>query len=351
VTHQTVLRCLDCAVRFGVMAVLDDSPRLGEAPEITDDAHAWLVSLAYRKAEDLGYPHELWTTGLPARHVGAHAMAAGHPCLQSIVQGTVCKVLARHEVRPHKVCCYLERREEAFKMKMADGLCVYREVAVLRGSEAVWTNVAIISFDEKPGIRANGNTAPDLPPKAGSHVSFARDHDYKRHGTPSLLAGIDLLTGKMHACIEDRHRPREFVSLLKRLDAAYPADTAIKLILDNHSDHIFKETKGWPATQPTGRFSFVFTPKRGSWLSLVEGFFSKMARSMLRHTRVASKPELKPRILSRPRRYRPRPCHSYLGLQSRRGRVIGVGLWKASTSAPARGTALALSDGPVCDDF
>jgi hypothetical protein len=298
VTHQTVQRCLDRAVRLGAIAALDDSPRPGKTPEITDDAKAWLVSLACQKAKDLGYPHELWTTRLLARHVREHAAAAGHPCLEKIVQGTVCKILARHEVKPHKVRYYLERRDEAFETKMAEVLCVYREVAILRANEEQETDVAIISYDEKPGIQAIDNTAPDLPPQPGSHVSFARDHDYKRHGTLSLLAGIDLLTGKVHACVEDRHRSREFVGFLKQLGAAYPTDTAIKLILDNHSAHISKETQAWLATQPEGRFSFVFTPKHGSWLNLVEGFFSKMTRSMLRHIRVASKAELKTRILA-----------------------------------------------------
>ena len=79
VTHQTVLRCLRRAVRFGVMAALEDSPRPGKTPEITVDARAWLTSLACRKAKDLGYPHELWTTRLLARHVREHAVAAGHP--------------------------------------------------------------------------------------------------------------------------------------------------------------------------------------------------------------------------------------------------------------------------------
>ncbi len=298
VTHQTVLRCLDRAVRLGAMAALDDSPRPGKAPEITADAKAWLVALACQKAKELGYPHELWTTRLLARHAREHAEAAGHACLASIVQGTVCKILARQEIKPHKVRYYLERRDEAFETKMADVLCVYREVAVLRASDTAASNVAIISYDEKPSIQAVGNTAPDLPPKPGVHAAFARDHEYQRHGTLSLLAGIDLLTGKVHACVEERHRSREFVSFLKRLDAAYPVDTAIKLILDNHSAHISKETKAWLAARPEGRFSFVFTPKHGSWLNLVEGFFSKMARSVLRHIRVASKAELKARILA-----------------------------------------------------
>lgn len=280
------------------MAALDDSPRPGRAPEITAGARAWLISLACRKANDLGYPHELWTTRLLARHVREHAVAAGHPCLSSVVQGTVCKILARDDVKPHKVRYYLERRDAAFETKMADVLCVYREVAVMRAAEPGASNVAIISYDEKPGIQAIGNTAPDLLPKPGVHAVFARDPEYKPHGTLSLLAGIDLLTGKVHASVEERHRSREFVSFLKKLNAVYSTDTAIKLILDNHSAHISKETRAWLATQPEGRFSFVFTPTHGSWLNLVEGFFSKMARSMLRHIRVASKAELKARILA-----------------------------------------------------
>ena len=298
VTHQTVQRCLDRAVRFGVMAALDDSPRPGKEPTITEAARTWVVSLACQKPKEVGYPHELWTTRLLARHVRENAEVAGHPSLTRLAQGTVCKILGQHEVQPHKVRYYLERRDAAFEQKMADVLCVYREVAVLPKSKAGSSDVAIISYDEKPGIQAINHTSPDLPPQPGSHSSWARDHEYKRHGTLSLLAGIDLLTGKVHACVEDRHRSREFIGFLQKLDAAYPTDTAIKLILDNHSAHVSKETNTWLAAQPEGRFNFVFTPKHGSWLNLVEGFFSKMARSVLRHIRVASKNELKARILA-----------------------------------------------------
>jgi len=298
VTHHTVQRCLRRAVQFGVMAALDDSPRPGKAPDITPEARTWLVSLACQKAKDLGYPHELWTTRLLARHAREHAIAAGHPSVAHIVQGTICKILAANEIKPHKVRYYLERRDGDFDAKMAEVLCVYREVAVIKENDAAGADVAIISYDEKPGIQAIGNTAPDLPPQPGVHEAFARDHEYKRHGTLSLLAGIDLLTGHVHASIEDRHRSREFVGFLKQLDAAYPTQTAIKLILDNHSAHISRETRAWVEAQTDGRFRFVFTPKHGSWLNLVEGFFSKMTRSLLRHIRVASKAELKSRIIA-----------------------------------------------------
>ena len=186
---------------------------------------------------------------------------------------------------------------------MAEVLCVYREVKVIKETaektERKPSNaVAIISYDEKPGIQAIANTAPDLPPKPGEHATFARDHEYKRHGTVSLLAGIDLITGQVHALVRDRHRSCEFIEFLKLLNAAYPAHTSIKLILDNHSAHVSKETNAWLAKQRAGRFQLTFTPTHGSWLNLVEGFFSKFARSVLRHIRVASKEELKDRLLA-----------------------------------------------------
>ena len=300
--HQTVQRCIERAVALGPLAALDDRPRPGKEPTITPQAKVWLVSLACDKAKDHGYPHELWTTRLLARHARENGPAAGHDCLANLVQGTVCKILGREEIKPHKVRYYLERRDAAFEQKMAEVLCVYREVQVLRKAAAKPRKrrkpVAIVSYDEKPGIQAIATTGPDLPPKPRVYATFARDHEYKRHGTLSLLAGIDLLTGKVHALVRDRHRSREFIEFLKLLDEAYPSSTAIRLILDNHSAHNSRETRTWLATRPPGRFEFTFTPKHGSWLNLIEGFFSKFARSVLRHIRVASKHELKDRIMA-----------------------------------------------------
>src|SRR5215472_8402027 len=180
VTHHTVQRCLRRAARLGVVAAPDDSPRPGKAPDITPEARAWLVSLACQKACDLGYPHELWTTRLLARHAREHAVAAGHPSLARIVQGTVCKILAGHAIKPHKVRYYLERRDHDFDAKMAEVLCVYREVAVFKESDTPVTGVAIISYDEKPGIQAIGNTAPGVRARsriqAPRHAQFAGWH-------------------------------------------------------------------------------------------------------------------------------------------------------------------------------
>ena len=162
VHHQTVQRCVERALAYGALAALDDRPRPGKEPVITPEAKAWLVSLACDKAKKHGYPHELWTTRLLARHAREHGRAAGHECLAHLVQGTVCKFLGREEIKPHKVRYYLERRDAEFEQKMAEVLCVYREVQVLKKAAAKSKKskkpVAIVSYDEKPGIQAIATT-------------------------------------------------------------------------------------------------------------------------------------------------------------------------------------------------
>ncbi len=300
VHHQAVQRCIGRAAAFGPLAALDGSARPGKTAAITAGAKAWLVPLACQKAKNLGYPHELWTARLLARHAREYGPAAGHECLAELVQGTVCKIPGAHAIKPHKIRYYLERRDPEFEEKMTHVLCIYREAGILKEANAKEPSgaAAIISYDEKPGTQAIGLTAPDMPPEPSVHAAFARDHEYKRHGTLSLLAGIDLVSGKAHALVKERHRSCEFIEFLTLLDSAYPPSTAIKIILGSHSAHTSKETKAWLITQPEGRFEFTFTPKHGSWLNLAEGFFSKLARSVLRHIRTASKHELAERILA-----------------------------------------------------
>ena len=119
VSQQTVTRCLERAAELGVLAALDDRARTGREAVITPEARAWLVSLACAKPIAFGYPHELWTTRLLAAHARDHGPQAGHPCLSKLAQGTVCKILAAHEVKPHKVRYYLEQRDPEFEPKMA----------------------------------------------------------------------------------------------------------------------------------------------------------------------------------------------------------------------------------------
>ena len=284
------------ALQMGALPSLNDMPRAGRTGIITDDAKAWLISLACAKPLDFGYSHEMWTTDLLAKHARQHCETNGHSCLKLLSRGTVSKILSANEIKPHKLKYYLERRDPLFEEKMHQVLLVYREVITAAAEDGKDMLTAYISYDEKPGIQAIENKAPDLPPVQGKHTSIARDYEYKRHGTLSLLAGIDLLSGIIIASVEDRHRSAEFVDFLKKVDIAYPDNHKLKIILDNHSAHISKETRKYLETRPN-RFEFVFTPKHASWLNIIETFFGKLARTMLRGIRVKSKSELKQRIL------------------------------------------------------
>jgi hypothetical protein len=190
--HQTVQRCVERAVAEGPMAALDDRPRPGREPTITLEAKAWLVSLACRKAKDLGYPHELWTTRLLARHARQRGPAQGHACLANLAQGTVCKILDQDEVKPHKVRYYLEQRDPDFAEKMAEVLCVLSPGenpqaggGRVEGEEGPSDAVAIISYDEKPGqIWAPIDT---LRPEAGiRHIRICEGWEWQH---PRLLGG------------------------------------------------------------------------------------------------------------------------------------------------------------------
>ncbi len=292
-----VERTIDKALQWGAVTALDDLPRPGRPRRISDEARAWLVSLACQKPKQLGYAQELWTTRLLAKHVRGNCEAAGHPSLAHLARGTVSKILAQSEIRPHKISYYLERRDPEFETKMAQVLHVYKKVELLRekGAQREGVMTAVLSYDEKPGIQALESKAPDLPPVPGLYPEISRDYEYVRHGTLSLLAGIDLLNGQVLGRMERRHRSREFIAWLKMVDAHYPDDIKIQIVLDNHSAHISKETRSYLATVPN-RFEFIFTPKHGSWLNLIEAFFSKMTRNMLRGLRVHSIDELKARI-------------------------------------------------------
>src|SRR4051794_471663 len=165
VTQQTVTRCLERAAELGAIAALDDRPRAGRDPVITAEAKTWLVALACRKAKELGYPHELWTTRLLAAHARQHGPAAGHPSLGKLAQGTVCKILAEQEVKPHKVRYYLEKRDPEFEPKMAEILCVYRQVAMLRGQAESGQSRAKTAAGASPSSRMTRNPGSRRSPQ------------------------------------------------------------------------------------------------------------------------------------------------------------------------------------------
>jgi len=299
VSRPTIYKCIDKALAAGVETGLKDKFHTPKQPIITEEAKAWVVNLACTKPKEHGYAAELWTLAHLAKHTRSHAPAAGHECLSQAGKATIHRILKAHPVQPHKMKYYLEKRDEEFEQKMQELLVVYKEVNVQnaeKNPKETDQKIITVSVDEKPGIQAIKNTAPDLLPKPGVFPQIGRDHEYKRMGTVSLLAALDLHDGHVIAQVHDRHRSREFISLLKEIDDYYPEAWTIRITLDNHSSHISKETMSYLASRPN-RFVYVHTPKHGSWLNLIETFFSKISRTFLRHIRVESKEELKQRIL------------------------------------------------------
>ena len=290
-----VERCINKGIAYGVIQGLKDLPGRGVKPVITDDARSWVLSLACSKPTELGYSHETWTYSLLKEYIRVHCKDAGFEFLQKIDKGVLNGILSKGNIKPHKISYYLERRDQEFDIKMANVLQIYKEIALINQGTVESTAQTTLSYDEKPGIQAIKNIAPQLQPVPGKYQTLKRDHEYKRLGTVSLLAGIDLHTGIVIPLVRERHRSCEFIEFLMEVDKQYPEDWKIRIILDNHSAHVSKETTKWLLSKP-GRFEFIFTPKHGSWLNMIEMFFSKIARSFLRHIRVDSKKELIERI-------------------------------------------------------
>lgn len=301
ISTSTVRLCISKFNEGGVDTAIFDIPRPGRPSEITDDAKAWIISVACQRPTELGYAQELWTLTSLHKHIQKLAENAGYPRLSTVTKPYIQKFLKEHNIKPFKIKYYCEKRDPDFDPKMHEVLLVYKQIEMQFDEEGKlivpddYKLTITVSYDEKPGIQAISNTAPDLRPAVDTGEVY-RDAEYKRPGTLSLLAGIDLLTGEAIPLISETHKSSDFIEFLKILDKKYPVQDTIRIILDNHSAHISKETRRFLATMPKGRFELVFTPKHGSWLNMIESFFSKMTRQMLCGIRVNTKQELAERI-------------------------------------------------------
>ena len=265
--RKSVMLCLKKYKEGGVENALFDAPGRGRNAEITDDEKTWIINIACKKPTDFGYAAETWTYAKLTAHVNLTAEASGYTRLSTVNKSTVHKILDDAEIKPFRINYYCEQRDPDFDRKMHNVLLVYKQLSMqfdkngqlvpFEDDEAVH----VLSYDEKPGVQAISTTSDDLLPN-GSNGAIQRDSEYK---------------------------------ILRMFDDKYPAGDKIRIVLDNLKVHTSVETRRFLATLP-GRFEFVFTPKHGSWLNLVEGFFSKMTRQMLRGIRVKTKEELISRI-------------------------------------------------------
>ena len=297
--RKSVMLCLSKFKEGGIENALFDAPRRGRNPEITDEEKAWIINIACQRPADYGYAAETWTYAKLTSHINKTAEAAGYVRLSTIHKSTVYTILSEADIKPHKITYYCENRDPDFDSKMHNVLLVYKQLQMQfdeSGNLIPFEGmpVHVLSYDEKPGLQAIATTSEDLRPDE-NHPTISRDYEYRRLGTVSLLAAIDLQTGEAIPLVRDKHSSKEYIEFLKLLDEKYPKGDKIRLVLDNLKVHTSNETRRYLATIPE-RFEFVFTPKHGSWLNMVEGFFSKMTRQMLRGIRVKTKDELVSRI-------------------------------------------------------
>lgn len=299
INRCSVMLCLKKFKEGGIENALFDAPGRGRNAEITDEEKAWIINIACQKPIDFGYAAETWTYAKLTSHINKTAEAAGYTRLSTIHKSTVHTILDEADIKPHKITYYCENRDPNFDSKMHNVLLVYKQLEMQFDESGKLiisedTPIHVLSYDEKPEIQAIATTSDDLMPNE-KHPTINRDYEYKRLGTLSLLAAIDLQTGEAIPLVRDKYSSTEYIEFLKLLDDKYPKGDKIRIVLDNLKVHTSEATRKYLATVP-GRFEFVFTPKHGSWLNMVESFFSKMTRQMLRSIRVKSKEELTNRI-------------------------------------------------------
>ena len=299
INRCSVMLCLKKFKTGGVENALFDAPGRGRNAEITDEEKAWIINIACQKPVDFGYAAETWTYAKLTNHINKTAETAGYMRLSTIHKSTVNTILDEADIKPHKITYYCENRDPDFDAKMHNVLLVYKQLQLQFDEDGMLiisedNSVHVLSYDEKPGIQAIATTSEDLMPDE-KHATISRDYEYKRLGTLSLLAAIDLQTGEAIPLVREKHSSQEYIEFLQLLDDKYPKGDKIRIVLDNLRVHTSEATRKYLMTVP-GRFEFVFTPKHGSWLNMVEGFFSKMTRQMLKGIRVKSKEELANRI-------------------------------------------------------
>lgn len=298
--RNSVLLCLKKYNAGGIENAIYDAPGRGRNAEITDEEKTWIINVACQKPVELGYSAETWTYARLTKHINTTAESAGYIRLSTITKTSIKNILDAAQIKPFRIQYYCENRDPDFESKMHQVLIVYKQIELLFDENgellipAGEQDIHTVSYDEKPGIQAIATTSPDLNPTR-ENGTIKRDYEYKRLGTVSLLAAIDLLTGEAIPLVRDTHNSDDFIDFLKILNEHYPEGDTIQVILDNHSVHTSKKVKQFLSTLPN-RFVFIFTPKHGSWLNMIEGFFGKMTCQMLRGIRVSSKEELVERI-------------------------------------------------------
>jgi transposase len=264
----------------GLEGILEDLPRSGRHKTISAEKEAAIVQAT------------LHTKPAQATHWSTRSMAE----VQSVSDTTIHRIWKAHRLQPHRVKTFKFSRDPQFVEKVRDVVGLYMNPP---------EKALVLCVDEKSQIQALDRTQPILPLRPG--IPERQTHDYKRHGTTTLFAALNLIDGNIIAECLPRHRHQEFLRFLRRIDRSVPSDLAIHIVLDNYGTHSHEAVRNWLEARP--RFHLHFTPTSASWLNLVERFFAEITERRIRRGTFRSVTELEKAVIDyiRTRNKNPRP--------------------------------------------
>ncbi len=254
-SRPTILAARSAFDQGGVAALTRRQTRKRSRPVLTADTERKILDAALK------------TKPADATHWSVRRLAAELGLSRMMVQ----RVWQKHGIQPHRVEKFKISRDPRFEDKVRDVVGLY-----LNPPE----RALVLSVDEKSQVQALDRTAPILPLRPG--IPERQTHDYKRHGTTTLFAALNILNGKVIGACLPRHRSREFLKFLRHLERQVPVGLHIHLIVDNASTHKSAEVQRWLASKKRSRFHFHFTPTSSSWLNQVERLFGIITERMIR---------------------------------------------------------------------
>lgn len=265
-TRQTVI-AWRARYEAGGIDALADLPRSGRPPVI--DEAGVVVSTLNPPPADLAVTH--WSARLLAGHLTSNGMRVSF--------AEVARIWRAWDLQPHRVETFKFSTDPQLEAKIRDVVGLYLDPPA---------NAVVVCVDEKSQIQALDRTAPLLPMRFDQ--AERRTHDYKRHGTTTLFAALEVATGKITAdACYDRHRNNEFLRFLKQVAKAHPR-VKLHVVADNYATHNHPNVKAWLARNP--RITMHFTPTSASWMNMVEIFFGIITRQAIRRGTFTSVPDL-----------------------------------------------------------
>jgi transposase len=263
VSRPTVLLWRSRFKEGGTHALTHIRPGRGRRPTYTAERVSQIVE-ATTQTKPQGATH--WSTRTMAK-------------AQGISKATVQRIWSAHGLQPHRTQTFKLSKDPRFTEKLTDVVGLYLNPP---------DKAVVLCVDEKTQIQALQRTQPGLPMKKGRCGTMT--HDYKRHGTTTLFAALNVLDGKVIGECVPRHRHQEFLRFLRRLDREFPKELTLHMVLDNYATHSEPRVKAWLERHP--RFHPHFTPTSSSWLNLVERWFREITDKRIRRGTFGSVPEL-----------------------------------------------------------